>query len=388
MEDDLYGGIEKATVAEGALDATLYEGLFAGQSSSGHHEQYLQNKVNELEDLLRERNSEVQTLKAQLLDRNTKLLDVTSERDILLRNISCLYNTAKEEMARKQAEINSLRAEVANAKQQHHHHPQVQRPPQRALLSVAPGGPAGKRSREPDALELTQPQLQAGATHGGSSGQPCGAAEGGGGAKRPRCDGSRSEEGAGAREHPDRDYADVSGRYKGRAGDTTGQRGSAGGGPEGRASPSSRSGSREPGDGPSEGRAREPRGGRRGSGDGGEGRRERDWGRERGREEGGGRERGWEDRGRERGWEDRGRERGWEDRGRERGWEDRERERGWEDRERERGWEDDGWERGREGGGRERGWEDRERWDERREWYGSRDAERDWRHPYGRHERF
>ncbi|GIM16760.1 hypothetical protein Vretimale_19351 [Volvox reticuliferus] len=115
MEDDLYGCEETTTVAGGSLECTLYEGLFVGQSSLGHHEAYLQHKVNEL-------------------------LNVTAERDVLLRNISCLYNTAKEEMARKQAEINSLRADLAAARQQQHH---AQQQMQRDLQLSCPTLPVG-----------------------------------------------------------------------------------------------------------------------------------------------------------------------------------------------------------------------------------------------------
>ncbi|GLI69243.1 hypothetical protein VaNZ11_013819 [Volvox africanus] len=140
MEDDLYGCVETATVAEGSLESTLYEGLFLGLSSFGHHEAYLQHKVDELEGLVRERNEELHTLKGQLEDRNQQLLNVTAERDVLLRNISCLYNTAKEEMARKQAEINSLRADIATARQQQQH---AQRPMQRDLHLCCPTLPAG-----------------------------------------------------------------------------------------------------------------------------------------------------------------------------------------------------------------------------------------------------
>ncbi|EFJ48645.1 hypothetical protein VOLCADRAFT_117560 [Volvox carteri f. nagariensis] len=181
MEDDLYGDISEAAIAEGPVDVTLYEGLFAGPSSSGHHETYLQNKINELEELLRERKLEVQALRSQLQERDQQLLNVTTERDILMRNISCLFKTAKEEMTRKQAEINSLRAEVAVAKQQQQQPRPQQRSPQLPIPSLcmdaevvhpirpsAPGVAAGsKRGRDTDV------KADAGAANGNS--RRCGA---------------------------------------------------------------------------------------------------------------------------------------------------------------------------------------------------------------------
>lgn len=41
-----------------------------------------------------------------------QLAAVTTERDVLLRNISCLYHTAKAELARRTAEITNLRTEL------------------------------------------------------------------------------------------------------------------------------------------------------------------------------------------------------------------------------------------------------------------------------------
>ncbi|GFR40493.1 hypothetical protein Agub_g1061 [Astrephomene gubernaculifera] len=130
MEEDLYSGIDGGTTAEG-----LYADLFAETAVSGHHETYLQHKVNELEELLREREAELQVLRSKLCARDQELAKVAAERDTLLRNISCLFNTAKEEMARKQAEINTLRAELAQCS---HQHPQQQHLPQQQAGTCLP----------------------------------------------------------------------------------------------------------------------------------------------------------------------------------------------------------------------------------------------------------
>ncbi|PNH03400.1 hypothetical protein TSOC_010536, partial [Tetrabaena socialis] len=94
-----------------------------------------------LEERLLAQKVEVEGLKSKLEGRDQQMAQVTFERDTLLRNISCLFNTAKEEMARKQLEINNLRTELAQAKQQ------LPPPPplphcSRASLGVLPNGMA------------------------------------------------------------------------------------------------------------------------------------------------------------------------------------------------------------------------------------------------------
>lgn len=94
-------------------DTGLYDDLFVGASAG--QDNYLQDRVQELEEALTQQQQELRALRGALQERDRQFEAVTKERDTLLRNISMLYNTAKAEMARKQGEITNLRAEATRA---------------------------------------------------------------------------------------------------------------------------------------------------------------------------------------------------------------------------------------------------------------------------------
>ncbi|KAG2425881.1 hypothetical protein HYH02_014944 [Chlamydomonas schloesseri] len=110
--NELYGSVASTASQGQEAETALYEGLFAGSVQAASGDTYLQHKVNELEELLREKTAEAASLRDKLNARDQQISDLTAERDTLLRNISVLFNTAKEEMARKLAEIAQLRVEL------------------------------------------------------------------------------------------------------------------------------------------------------------------------------------------------------------------------------------------------------------------------------------
>ncbi|GLJ17208.1 hypothetical protein SUGI_0298030 [Cryptomeria japonica] len=99
---------------EDELYADLYEDLEDGRQLPKTSILQMEERISEITNQTQELQIEIETLRKQ----NHSL---QRDKDVLIRNISCLFKTAQMEIARKNKQINDLRKEVSQLKTQESH---------------------------------------------------------------------------------------------------------------------------------------------------------------------------------------------------------------------------------------------------------------------------
>mmetsp|Transcript_4461 Transcript_4461/g.8374 ORF Transcript_4461/g.8374 Transcript_4461/m.8374 type:complete len:105 (-) Transcript_4461:195-509(-) len=88
-------------------DDDLYEDLVTSDGDKG--KLLLQEQNTQLMEELKEANSQNASMKMRISELEGQVASVSKERDTLIRNISCIYKTAKREIQRKDATVAELR---------------------------------------------------------------------------------------------------------------------------------------------------------------------------------------------------------------------------------------------------------------------------------------
>mmetsp|Transcript_17075 Transcript_17075/g.43792 ORF Transcript_17075/g.43792 Transcript_17075/m.43792 type:complete len:99 (-) Transcript_17075:194-490(-) len=90
-------------------DADLYSDLV---TQHGEGEALLQARVTELEQKLRDKERAEKTQAEEIARLKSQVGKLGEEKTTLVRNISCIYRTAVEEIGRHEAQIKDLRAKL------------------------------------------------------------------------------------------------------------------------------------------------------------------------------------------------------------------------------------------------------------------------------------
>ncbi|KAK9865645.1 hypothetical protein WJX84_004069 [Apatococcus fuscideae] len=102
--------VRKCQVQDAELEDDLYGDLVPGSFPA---DTGLQDKIQELTEQTQQQAARILELQAELEERTQERDQLTEEKTILSRNISCLFKTAQLEIDRKDAEIKKMRARLA-----------------------------------------------------------------------------------------------------------------------------------------------------------------------------------------------------------------------------------------------------------------------------------
>mmetsp|Transcript_30554 Transcript_30554/g.51484 ORF Transcript_30554/g.51484 Transcript_30554/m.51484 type:complete len:133 (-) Transcript_30554:172-570(-) len=93
-----------------ACDEDLYGDLYDDEGGEG--ETLLKEKNRQLEEKVRESEKEIGEKKEKIEELDSQVERLQEENSTLIRNISCLYKTAKKDASRRDAEVKEMRKKL------------------------------------------------------------------------------------------------------------------------------------------------------------------------------------------------------------------------------------------------------------------------------------